>query len=120
VGPVVAGLGARGERRGRGCGAVGRAQAEQLRGGRLADRDAVLLGLAVGHGRELGAQEVVGARPGRRVQGGEDVVRGLVSGHVGPGVRRGGHGRLVRRRRVGDRDDRVVLGGLQDGEAAVG
>ena len=74
------------ERRGRGGGAVGGAQREQLRRGGLADRDAVLLGLAVGNGRELGAQQVVDACPRARVEGGEDVVRGLVGGRVGTGA----------------------------------
>ena len=47
-------------------------------------------------------------------------MRGLVRRGVGAGAVRRGHGRPVRRGAVGDRDDGVVLGGLQHGEAAGG
>ena len=47
-------------------------------------------------------------------------MRGLLRRGVRAGAVRRGHGRPVRRGAVGDRDDGVVLGGLQHGEAAGG
>ena len=79
-------------------------------------------GPAVGDGRQLAAQLGVEVGAGRRVEGEQDVVRGLVGRGVRPGAVRPVSGRpaAVRRRGARDRDDGVVLGGLQHREAAGG
>src|SRR6185369_12631835 len=66
-------------------------------------RDALLLALGIGDGRELAGEHLVEPALLRRVEGGQRVVRGLVGGGVRPceGWRR--HREQVRPGRVRDR-----------------
>ena len=82
--------------------------------------DALLLTPGIGDGRELLGEQLVEAALQRRVEGGQHVVRGLVGGGVRPGAAWRRHGEEVRRGRVRDRGHRVVLGRLQEREAAGG